>query len=138
MTPDQEDTMLRMLIDHEGMRTKPYMDTVGKLTIGIGRNLDDNGISESEAIRMCINDMRDCDASLEAQFIWYKFLTIERKYGLINMRFNLGMGRLRGFKKMLAALAASDWEAAATEALDSKWATQVGKRSEDIAKQIRG
>ena len=57
------------LVRHEGLRLKPYRCTAGKLTIGIGRNLDDCGISQTEAYLLLENDIRNC----EKQF-WMRFL----------------------------------------------------------------
>lgn len=50
---------------HEGLRLKPYKDTVGKLTIGIGRNLDDKGISRKEAFALLDNDIAEVVRQLE-------------------------------------------------------------------------
>ena len=122
-------SLIKQLIRHEGMRLKPYRDQVGKLTIGVGRNLDDMGISESEAIIMLNNDVLRCDRETE------KFLSIPedmddiRLNVLVNMCFNLGIKRLQSFKKMLAAVRIKDYETAAKEMLDSHWAWQVKGRA---------
>lgn len=125
-----------MLIRHEGLRLKPYRDSVGKLTIGVGRNLDDVGITEEEARYLLKNDIQK--AVVEAKrFRWYAKLNNPRKQAIIDMIFNLGPSRFLGFKKMLAALEAGDYEAAAREMLDSKWAQQVGRRATELAEIMR-
>ena len=126
------------LMRDEGLRLKPYRDTVGKLTIGVGRNLDDVGITEAEALVLLQNDAqrarRDCRQAFDP---WWDNMTERRKRALANMCFNLGLPRLMGFQKMLACLAAGDYDKAADEALDSQWATQVGDRAQRIATAFR-
>ncbi len=121
----------------EGLRLKPYCDSVGKLTVGWGRNLDDVGISEIEAEFLLDHDIRRAFTDLDRTLPWWRGLPAPWQRGLINMTFNLGLPRLRGFKKMLAALEAGDGERAAIEALDSKWAGQVGDRAQPIAALYR-
>ena len=124
------------LVRHEGLRLKPYRDSVGLLTIGVGRNLDDVGISESEALVLLDHDIDRARADLARAFPWTQNLDPVRRDALTNMCFNIGIGRLRGFAKMLAALQAGNWVEAAEQALDSKWAVQVGSRSHELAKQF--
>jgi lysozyme len=114
----------------------PYTDTVEKLTIGYGRNLDDNGISQAEADFMFDNDFNRCEREL-AGCSWYRDQPEGVQDALMNMCFNLGLPRLKGFKRMIAALQAKNYTVAAQEALDSKWATQVGQRAKDVAVMLR-
>lgn len=120
----------------EGFRGFPYRDTVGKLTIGYGRNLDDLGITEAEADLMLDNNIKECKALLSA-FFWYYSQEPAVQDALVNMCFNLGLKGLLGFKKMIYYLNEHNMPRAALEALDSKWAKQVGKRATDIALIIR-
>lgn len=120
----------------EGVELKPYLDTVGKWTIGIGRNLSDNGISIDEARQMLKNDIAIAKAELSAKVPVYSRLDAVRRDALVNMVFNLGMPKLLGFMKFIAALEAGDYKTASTEMLDSKWAQQVGDRALRLAKQI--
>ena len=117
----------------EGVRLKPYLDTVGKTTIGIGRNLDDVGISDDEALYLCRNDIARTMADLDKHAPWWRSLSEARQRALANMCFNMGWYRLSGFVHLLAALQAGDWATAKTEALTSKWAAQVGNRASRIA-----
>lgn len=126
----------RELIRDEGLRLKPYLDSVGKLTIGVGRNLDDNGISEAEALMMLRNDIANSQQELE-RFGWFRQLDSRRKDAILNMHFNLGLPRLLSFKKMIAALEQGKWDKAADEALNSRWAEQVGERAVRISSIIR-
>lgn len=120
----------------EGYSAKPYKDTVNKTTIGWGRNLDDNGIRSDEAELMIDNDIKASIHDLK-QYSWYLIQPQGVKNALINMRFNLGMPRLLTFRKMIDALINKNYTKAALEALDSKWASQVGRRAKDIALIIR-
>lgn len=129
--------LVEQLIWHEGLKLKPYTDTVGKLTIGVGRNLDDLGISKEEAILMLENDIRRCKEDLSREIDFYHDLNPIRKDVLTNMCFNMGIFRLKGFKNMLGFLKNGDYERASEEMLNSKWATQVGKRATELAEQMR-
>jgi len=121
---------------HEGFRQKPYIDTVGKITIGFGRNLQDNGISKEEADFMFKNDLNRC-VNLLSGHQWYVIQPQNVKDALLNMCFNLGIGGLLKFKKMIKALEEKNYTQAAIEALNSKWASQVGQRAKDVALRIR-
>lgn len=121
----------------EGERKKPYKDTVGKLSIGVGRNLDDVGVRPDEIQLMLQNDVSDVVYDLDTRYPWWRKMTPARQNALANMCFNLGIVRLSGFKNMLAHLALGKYEQAATEALNSKWAGQVGDRAKRIAELFR-
>lgn len=125
------------LLRDEGLVLKPYHDSVGKLTIGVGRNLDDVGISTEEATMMLENDIVRFERDVMVTFPWSADLDDPRRGILVMMAFNLGTRGLGGFRKMLAAMQRGDWDGAATEMLDSKWATQVGERAVRLAQQMR-
>lgn len=129
--------IVEMLIRHEGLRLKPYRDSVGKLTIGVGRNLDDCGITSSEARYLLLNDLRTVEVSCTF-FPWWKDLDGERKKVILNMMFNLGATRFSKFKKMIEYIAAGEYSQAATEMLNSTWAKQVGSRATELADIMRG
>ena len=118
---------------HEGLRLKPYKCPAGKLTIGYGRNLDDNGISASEAEALLFNDIQKCYADCAKLPCWNK-LNEARQAVLIDMCFNLGINRLKGFKKMFSALERRDYKTASKEMLDSGWARQVKSRATELSK----
>jgi lysozyme len=121
---------------HEGLELKPYKDTVNKLTVGYGRNLQDNGISPEEAEFLFKNDFERCEKELN-EWAWYRMQPEGVQCALMNMCFNLGMPKLLGFKRMIAALKNRDYTLAAKEALDSVWSKQVGDRAKDVAVMIR-
>jgi lysozyme len=121
---------------HEGFNSHPYFDSVGKLTIGWGRNIEDNGISKEEADILFENDFNSAVNDL-MRFDWWVMQPKGVQDALINMRFNLGLHRLLGFTKMIKALQEKNYGKAAQEALDSRWAKQVGDRAKDVALMIR-
>ncbi|WP_296059597.1 glycoside hydrolase family protein [uncultured Amphritea sp.] len=132
---NQEKLIAQLKID-EGFRGKPYRCTAGKLTIGFGRNLDDVGVSVAEAEMMLSEDLKEAVPQLEA-LPHYRMLNDVRQNVLCNMAFNLGIPRLMMFKNMWSALAHRNYETAAAEMLNSRWARQVGERAERLAKEMR-
>jgi lysozyme len=126
------DKLENMLIRHEGLRLKPYRCTAGKLTIGIGRNLDDNGITEAEARMMLTYDIEVARSKL-LRYEWFTKLNGPRQDAIINMVFNLGMPRFLGFKRTIGYLKLEDYENAAIEMMQSKWAEQVKNRAVELA-----
>ena len=113
----------------EGVELTVYTDTVGISTIGVGRNLQDVGVSMEEAEFLLSNDIDVAVNELQRTFDWFEGLSGARQRVCINMCFNLGLTRLLGFKKFLVAMEAGEWETAGVEMLDSKWSRQVGARS---------
>jgi lysozyme len=121
---------------HEGLRLKPYRDTVGKLTVGYGRNLEDVGISRDEADFMLDNDIDQVERQLDT-VDEYRDLNDVRQTVIANMAFNLGFAGLMGFKNMWSAIDRRDWDRAADEMLNSKWARQVGVRAVELSEIMR-
>lgn len=143
--------MITRLKMHEGCSLKPYKCPAGKLTIGIGRNVEDNpltaeelrvvgdwkhGITREAAHYLCRNDIERCIADLKKNLKWFDGLDKERKYALIDLCFNMGIRTLLTFKKTLASIAGGNYRTAAEQLLQSKYASQVGKRAKRIAKLI--
>lgn len=124
------------LIKHEGLKLTPYFCSEDKLTIGVGRNLDSNGITKPEAMMMLNHDIQACENQLYVAMPWILQLSNPRRAVLLNMCFNLGFHGLCKFKDMLAACKSGDYERAAAEMLNSKWAHQVGMRADELALQM--
>ena len=121
----------------EGERLRMYTDTVGKETIGVGRNLTDKGIRKDESALMLSNDIAETTASLNQRLPWWNTLTDARQRVLANMAFNMGMGGLLGFKNTLELVRTGKYSAAADAMLQSKWATQVGQRAVRLSDMMR-
>ena len=128
-----ETDLKKMLKKHEGFKGKPYTDTVGKLTIGYGRNLTDNGISKEEAEIMLQNDINTAKQELLKVVPNILTLSPARQAVLIDMMVNLGATKFKKFKKLLAAIQKEDFKEAAKEMLDSQWAIQVGQRAKELS-----
>lgn len=121
----------------EAVRAKPYKDTVGKLTIGVGRNLDDVGLRPDEIDYLLDNDVRVAEGDARTLFTNFPTLSDNRKAVLVNMSFNLGRERLAQFHMFRQAVLAEDFSKAADEMLDSAWAKQVGLRAARLSKMMR-
>ena len=128
---------INQLKRHEGLKLKPYKCTAGKLTIGYGRNLEDKGITEQEALFMLNNDVNYFYTNLKKILPWIARLDDARQNVLVNMAFNLGVAGLMSFKNTLRLIESGHYIAAASAMLDSKWAKQVGYRAEELAEQMR-
>ena len=126
-------TQLRV---HEGDEHKVYRCSEGYLTIGVGRNLETNGITQEESDFLLANDLSRVEKKVR-KHIRLHGLNDARIAVLINMAFNLGMNGLRKFKKTLAYIEQGDFENASIEMLDSKWRKQVGYRAIQLAEQLR-
>jgi lysozyme len=120
----------------EGSRNMPYVDTRGKVTIGVGRNLTDMGVSQSEIDLMLQNDVATATETLHSRLPYFAALDPVRQAVLINMTFNMGFGGLEEFQVMLGAVAHGYWDAAASAMLDSAWAREVGDRATRLAQQL--
>lgn len=130
--------MIDRIKKHEGLRLKSYRCTAGKLTIGYGRNLEDNGITEEEAHFLLMNDLEKSWDECCKAFSWISKMDKIRQGVIVELCFNMGLGRLKGFKKMLAACERGDYETASVEMLDSLWARQVGQRAKTLANIMKG
>ena len=116
----------------EGLRLKPYRCTAGKLSIGYGRNLDDVGITKLEAEYLLMNDLQRSENDAK-KLPGFDNCSQVRRDVLIEMVFNIGLPRVLGFRKMLAALSNGDYAEAARQMLDSKWHKDVGNRADRLA-----
>jgi lysozyme len=131
-------TLREQLCRDEGVRLKPYRDSVGLLTIGVGHNLEAHGISQAVCDLLLTEDIADVEAGVRARLPWATPARLgeARHAVLLNMSFNLGLGGLLGFKRFLADVEAGEWTMAATEMMNSKWAQQVGARADRLARQM--
>jgi len=117
---------------HEGVERKPYQCTAGYLTIGVGRNIEERGLSDDEIDYILNNDVNIATDELVRTFDWYADLDEVRQRVVIDMVFNLGMPRFKQFKNMILGLEDGDYSAAAIHMMDSRWASQVGARAERL------
>lgn len=128
--------MKKELIRDEGLRLKPYRCPAGKLTIGVGRNLEDTGITELEAEMLLAYDIERFGYQLDRAIPWWRGLDEIRQRVLLNMAFNMGVARLMEFKNTLENVKAGKWKEAAAGMLQSRWASQVGARAGRLARMM--
>ena len=128
-----------MLRRHEGVRNFVYMCSEGYETIGVGRNIADSGLglSDDEVDYLLDNDIKRVKDELTDEYYWFGGLNDARQEAMIDISFNLGQTRLRGFKKALDAMASEDFDIAADEFMDSRWSEQVGNRAIEVTEMIR-
>ena len=128
--------LITLLVKHEGLKLFPYVDTVGKLTIGCGHNLTNKGLTTFQVLNILNDDINDVTQFLDWKLPWWRNLDDVRQRALADMTFDL-MGKILGFKKFLAALQSKDWEKASSELLDSEFAHQVGNRAIELSTMVR-
>ena len=151
------DELVKMVALHEGIVLNVYQDHLGINTVGIGRNLDDrgitdgellfmnktiddvydNGLTEEEAYYLCMNDIAIVEKELLDSKPVVNQLTDVRQMVLIDMAFNMGVPRLKLFKNMWMAIEKVNYPLACAEMLDSKWANQVGKRAVRLSEAMK-
>jgi lysozyme len=131
--------LLEMLKRHEGVEHHIYRCSAGFWTIGAGRNVDPQGglgLSDDEVDYLLQNDIERVIKELSAEYRWFNSLDDVRKDAMIDISFNLGATRLRGFKRALAAMEVADYKMAAKEFLDSKWSRDVKGRATELCYMI--
>lgn len=139
MANNDMNKLIEMLRRHEGVETHAYECSEGKITVGVGRNIDQAGgmgLSEDEVDYLLQNDIERVIKELAAEYPWFNGLDDVRKDAMIDIAFNLGATRLRGFRRALTAMEAGNYKDAATEFLDSRWAKQVGGRAIELTDMI--
>lgn len=140
---------VQRLAFHEGCVLHPYKDHLGYWTIGIGRCFEKNpitpeeekvigkdwrqGITKNAAYYLLRNDIKWTLAQLEWKIPFFKQLSDERQYALLDMAFQIGIYGLLKFKKMLGALGVGNWKEAKVQCLDSNYGRQTPSRAERIA-----
>ena len=132
-----------LLIRHEGLRLKPYKDSVGLLTVGVGRNLDEVGLTKEEALLLLQNDIERVRCELNRALPWWIKLGEVREAVMISLGFNLGVltppdkAKLLTFKTTLGLIENGQYAQAADRLLTLPWAAQVGKRAYDLTEMLR-
>jgi lysozyme len=134
MTPQNEQVLIAELDRDEGREASPYLDSMGIKTVATGHNMIAHPLpadwtfplSDAQMDQLLAQDLQSTYADLNRNITWWKQLDDVRQRVLCNMCFNMGVNRLLGFRLFLAAAARGDWNDAADEMLDSKWARDVG------------
>jgi lysozyme len=143
LNESERQALREQLKKHEGTgpvkngRFFPYKDSVGKLTIGYGRNLEDRGLSLAEAEFLLNNDIDDHGEELVEKLPWVTTLSFPRLSVLLDMAFNMGLPTLLTFKRTLSLIRFGDFQGASITMLASKWATQVKGRALTLSNIMR-
>lgn len=148
-----DETCIQRLCVNEGLRLKPYYCPAGHLTIGIGRNLEGNplteeekeyighsvkeGITNDQAFYLCRNDLKKVRADLDKHLPWWRDLNADRQFVMIDLCFNMGIKKLLQFQKTLSSIANGYYVKAGEQLMQSLYAKQVGKRAERNAKCLQ-
>lgn len=149
-----DEICIQRLAVNEGVVLKPYRCPAGKLTIGIGRNLDGNplskeelehighdcrtqGITKEQAFYLCRNDLKKVKKDLDKELPWWRNLNNDRQFVMIDLCFNMGISKLLKFQKTLDSIAGGWYIRAGDQLMQSLYAKQVGKRAERNANCLR-
>jgi lysozyme len=142
---DRTELMKELIMD-EGYKYEIYLDHLGYPTLGVGHLItekdEEHGqevgtVVHDERIKECLqNDIDIVCKELDEKMSWWRGLNDNRRRVMANMCFNLGYPRLSGFKNFLSAMKDENWEKAAEEMMDSKWATQVGDRAKRLRNRV--
>jgi len=127
------DKLKDQLILHEGLELKSYQCSAGFITLGVGRNVEELGITEDEARYLLDNDILRVTKELDSAMPWWRNMSEVRQRVVVDMVFNLGISRFLNFKNAINAMQEEDWDEAAAQMLDSRWADQVGQRATRLA-----
>lgn len=130
------DKLAEQLEKHEGRRKHPYKDTEGHLTIGVGHNLS-KGFSDTVIDLILLEDIREAESELTRIYPGWDTLDMNRRLVLADMMFNLGAPTFMEFTRFWKAIFRQDYNAAAEEMLDSRWAKQVGQRAKTLSRMMR-
>lgn len=132
-----DEELIDLIKRHEGVRVFPYIDTMGKMTIGVGHNLTDNGVSNLIINTMLAEDINIAKSELDKTYPRWRELSDNRKMVVVSMMFNMGLPKYMTFKRFWKALTAGQYDLAADEMIDSKWARQVKGRATDLSNMMR-
>lgn len=135
-----DEKLQERIIAHEGISHYAYTDTIGFITVGIGRCLDPRrgqGLSTDECLYLLGNDIKRITAEL-SKYHWFTIQDPVRQGVLIELAFNMGIAGLCTFTQMITDLEAKNYGMAYIELMASRWVHQVGKeRSQDIGYRLK-
>ena len=136
--PTIPEELLTQIKQDEGLRLTAYQDTLGNWTIGYGHTPATEGqvwtLADAEAA--LLDDVDRAANDVDMAFPWAEAMGVIRWSVLVNMAFNMGLSRLQEFHMALEAMQAGNYPEAATQMLNSLWASQVGGRATRLAQQM--
>ena len=129
--------LLESIKHHEGFVEHVYDDSLGIPTIGYGFAIKDLVLEEDLCDEILLRKLRILGKSVMGKFPFFDSLPSDCKTVLMEMCYQLGVTGVSKFKKALKAMEDGDWEKAADEMLDSKWAKQTPNRAKEMSNIIR-
>lgn len=137
------------LIAYEGLRLKPYRDTLGNWTIGVGHLIRRNEIlfgspvvpgftlTQSQCLQLLDTDIQNVEYDLDHYLPWWRKLSDIRQDVMVNLAFNLGVVKLSTWKHTLGDIQSGNFKAAQIDLdNDEPWASQVHRRAYNLALQM--
>jgi GH24 family phage-related lysozyme (muramidase) len=140
------DDTKKMIIKHEGMKDKPYKDSLGLWTIGVGHLIGDGKtlppeynrtFTQAEIMKMFDDDF-DHHAKAAEKIPGYSKANQGGQGALIDLTFNMGPSWYKKWPSFCKKLAEGDFKGAADELASSKWAQQVKSRAQTVIGLITG
>ena len=118
----------------------PYKDSLGFLTVGAGHLVQKgedftNGISQNDADILLAKDIDKAKKHLSTLNLGVLPRDIEDY--LVIMLFQLGLGGVQKFKKLLVAAKKGDRDGIRRESVDSLWYRQTPNRVKDMNNQLQ-
>jgi len=135
----------------EGRRSRPYLDSRGFWTVGVGHNvsadpamlaqlpaLKRDGLGDDAIEALLADDVAKVEARLDADLPWWRGLDDVRQDVMVNLALNLGEGKFATWRHTLADIQAGRFKAAEVDLLnDEPWASQVHARARRLAYQMQ-
>jgi lysozyme len=140
-----EDDIMNMVKDHEGVRTKPYKDSLGLWTVGVGHLIGDGKtlppewnrtLSDVEVMNLFKKDYQHHKQAAE-KIPGFSNLNMNGQAALIDLTFNMGPSWWKGWPNFTSFMQAGNIDQAANSLIKSKWYSQVGKRAPKIVSLLR-
>lgn len=132
---------------YEGVKAYPYDDATGQvigkgnliegnITIGVGRDLNKNPLTDDEIEYLLSNDTRKIFADCHNNFTWFRGLTYLQERGIMNMVYQLGLEGFKQFHDLIAAMDRGDYVAAKRAGMNSAWFKQTPDRAQDVLNMV--
>jgi lysozyme len=136
ITNNMYDKVKDMLIRHEGVVCTLYQCSQSRWTIGAGRNLQDRGITEEEAMYLLDNDIKRVMSQLDEYWTVWRSFPEKAQLCCVDMTFQMGIKGFMGFRRTRALMEMGMWLEASEELLDSKYAIQTPNRANYNSRQL--
>jgi lysozyme len=130
------DKVKEMLVRHEGVMCTLYQCSEAKWTIGVGRNLQDRGVTEDEAMYLLDNDIKRVMSQLDEYWTVWRSFPEKAQLCCVDMTFQMGIKGFMGFRRTRALMEMGMWLEASEELLDSKYAIQTPNRANYNSRQL--